>query len=1446
MPQKEMPNADELLALPLKEAAGLLRAIEDPADPVNDLLSQLPQLGPRTLRGALLIAAVFRARQPPDELARVLKHLLRWLHAPADDLVQRGELDDARALLSEIHSALRDAAGADAAYVPTFAELDHVAARLALAADELADVEHLLRQALRAFEQLGDAAHAVQVRTELGMLLWHAGDAAGATDHLAHAAERLEASAAVRAEPGLAQSVFERLAVTAEALYYEKQQPELAARLAQHLTVLKPDDAAGWQLLANALARLERFEGAARAYARVAQLLPGDARSRGNLAMALVKLGHCDEALRALDESLNLAPREVRPLVLRGQLRAQSGDANGAVVDLQAVLDLLEADRPVDNDTPDGTRRYLEHWQMWLAAYHNLIQIQRKQGDRGALESTARRLIDTSDNALSAMGHRLVGDLAREDGRLADALSAYQAALQVFPADGQARKLRAAVAAEMGDLDSAIGDLAALAPRDRAPREAIEGLEGLRARSQRPEILRWLGFAQFEIADFVGSDANLDAYLQQVPGDVEARRWLGLSLISITGAEDSRQNDMQRLFRGLEELARAAADGDTEGREAMLWLLDRLMVGDDLFLLPIGGSKPIAKALPEVLRVLDMLAQARDRVILGRDWSGGIEVLSDCIFAANALGLKCFATYGHVLLSEFELQRGNVDAAARHAREAMQLRSLALTARTAHLRASIEKKPGFEAEAGDMGLEIEHLHVYNWVILGLHDAEMATARARSSAGDRAGALEALGNIAEFVARAKQGSARKAEAAARILRDVELTEDALAVLERAEARAESNEVRASILVGRANILGKLGRLLEALKLLREAEPLIDESRRWVVWLNAASGAQAYGLNAETLKLLDQIDIDRVARSDEDRFNFHYLRAAALDGLGRGAEAQDTALKAMGMLETLRGSLRDLALRAAWTGKKEAAYALAVRITARNGDAGLAFDLCERARSRQLADEIAIGHSALDDEGRALERRLRNAEEGRDLLAAIAGQGEGQRPPPELILRLRELNPEVNLMELGDDGINRVSAQELTRARSRLQGAIERLRRDIGENRLASAERLFGTVAGRRQIADLLKDHVSRVVLVELFVQEGNTLGFVLRADRESPQLEHIAIGREPLLEWTKALLASVTQADGYGGLKEIQAPLQPLLAAVEQNTDQDDVVCIVPHGPLHLIPFHALELSGGPLIRRNPVVYAPSASVLASIAQRDPGCDRRAAIVVGDTRGDLPYAGHEAEVVADILAVKAIPGALATRRRLIEAIAAARNLRILHLACHGTFNVDDALASGVLTAVGEDASEDAAVLSAQDILDVQMAADLVALSACESGISERRPGDELVGLTRALLVAGARTVLASLWKVNDLSTSILMRAFYEGWVRDGLPKAQALRRAQCRVMDLTAAELRASKEARPRTSANRDFKSAAKADAIPVPSDGDARIFAAPRHWAAFTLVGDWR
>jgi CHAT domain-containing protein len=235
--------------------------------------------------------------------------------------------------------------------------------------------------------------------------------------------------------------------------------------------------------------------------------------------------------------------------------------------------------------------------------------------------------------------------------------------------------------------------------------------------------------------------------------------------------------------------------------------------------------------------------------------------------------------------------------------------------------------------------------------------------------------------------------------------------------------------------------------------------------------------------------------------------------------------------------------------------------------------------------------------------------------------------------------------------------------------------------------------------------------------------------------------------------------------------------------------------------------------------------------------------------------------------------------------------------VLHLACHGYFDAEDALRSGILLAPADDDSEATdATLTAEDLLDLRLRADLVTLSACQSGVNEQRPGDELIGLTRALIYAGTPSVIVSLWRVDDLSAGLLMRGFYERLrgPDDGTStKAHALQAAQLEVMRRTAGqvvddctqrlaaagddpdrrsllelelasahatagnlneavriadEVAGRAEVAPRL-AQRAARTAAvlrfKQQVDPPAVGYDAKPFEHLAHWAPFVLVGDW-
>ena len=253
--------------------------------------------------------------------------------------------------------------------------------------------------------------------------------------------------------------------------------------------------------------------------------------------------------------------------------------------------------------------------------------------------------------------------------------------------------------------------------------------------------------------------------------------------------------------------------------------------------------------------------------------------------------------------------------------------------------------------------------------------------------------------------------------------------------------------------------------------------------------------------------------------------------------------------------------------------------------------------------------------------------------------------------------------------------------------------------------------------------------------------------------------------------------------------------------------------IVAPGPLALLPFATLPLGrtntlASPFGNGLAIRYAPSLAALAeserrpaAIASREPAALRatlKEALVVGNPSmpsltsfdgravalAPLPAAGAEAAWVAGQLGATALTGAQATesgvRQRLPEA-------PIVHLATHGYAYASGERARQSFVALAPGEGNDG-LLTVGEMLDTggpALRAELVVLSACQTGLGDLKQAEGTVGLQRAFLGRGARSVLVSLWSVGDAATEALMKRFYTHWLhdRDAPTKAEALRRAQ---------------------------------------------------------------
>jgi CHAT domain len=313
---------------------------------------------------------------------------------------------------------------------------------------------------------------------------------------------------------------------------------------------------------------------------------------------------------------------------------------------------------------------------------------------------------------------------------------------------------------------------------------------------------------------------------------------------------------------------------------------------------------------------------------------------------------------------------------------------------------------------------------------------------------------------------------------------------------------------------------------------------------------------------------------------------------------------------------------------------------------------------------------------------------------------------------------------------------------------------------------------------------------RIVVAGYAHLENRTLLFGARADWDAPRVAQIPIDRAGFERFTAGTFRA---RDGARRMRDLPDggiaawhEFSSLLAPLASWADPEDIVYLVPHGILHDLPLHTLMLDGVPLIERNPVCYVPAAAVLRHTLHRtsapppimleaDPAGagTRKPAAVFGDSRKDLPNARREADDVAALLGVSPSVGGNVTGKRVLRALATAS---IVHIAGHGRLAAADGFVSSLDMANYE-------TLRAADLLGRRCRARLVVLSGCQTGAGERRPGDEVVGFSRALLLSGAHSILASLWPVPDASTRDLVLRFYQALAGDpAMSLAEALRKA----------------------------------------------------------------
>jgi CHAT domain-containing protein len=306
-------------------------------------------------------------------------------------------------------------------------------------------------------------------------------------------------------------------------------------------------------------------------------------------------------------------------------------------------------------------------------------------------------------------------------------------------------------------------------------------------------------------------------------------------------------------------------------------------------------------------------------------------------------------------------------------------------------------------------------------------------------------------------------------------------------------------------------------------------------------------------------------------------------------------------------------------------------------------------------------------------------------------------------------------------------------------------------------------------------------------------------------------------------------------------------IQPIFSLLP--TDPKASIIFVPQDTLFLIPFPALQDAEGKfLIEKHIIVTAPSIQVLELTQKRSAEVKTSLdALVVGDPKmptiplteppvelKDLPWAKIEAQAIAPLFNTQAITGADATKAYITQLLPKAR---LIHLATHGL--LDDIRQLGIPGAIAlAPSDDDNGFLTAGEIYDMKLNAELVVLSACSTG-QGKITGDGVVGLSRCLIAAGVKSVIVSLWSVDDLSTALLMVKFYQIF-QQKVAAAIALNEAQRWLLGVTKTEL----EVWLKTN-ERFFDATLKINLRRRlhQLDDRAQLFQHPRYWAAFFAIG---
>jgi CHAT domain-containing protein/Tfp pilus assembly protein PilF len=593
---------------------------------------------------------------------------------------------------------------------------------------------------------------------------------------------------------------------------------------------------------------------------------------------------------------------------------------------------------------------------------------------------------------------------------------------------------------------------------------------------------------------------------------------------------------------------------------------------------------------------------------------------------------------------------------------------------------------------------------------------------------------------------------------------------------------------------AESLAVLGRIELEQGNLREAEVLLGRALEMREAFNDGAGIvqTLNGLAALAVRagrFGDALELAQRSTAVAERYGqyellweSHTLSGMASRRLGQTDAARASLSNAVTVIERLRGEVAGRPLgRERFFESKLTPYHELVALSLAGGAITEGLEIAERAKGRVLADMIQSRESGLRAGITAEERRNEH----------------------RLQMALRSLNQRLvdeRSRDSPDDERIRTLEENRRRARSEFEAfqiALYARHPELSTKRGEASPFAFS------HAAPLIEDE--SVAVLEYVVASDVTHLFVLTRFDGRVQLEThaIPIGRNPLAALVQRLRDRLSTRDLLFA-EDAREAYELLLAPARRALAGKSRWVIVPDGPLWEMPFQALRDDRDRyLVQSASVSYAPSLTILRDF----PG--RRAPVVGPPTllaMGKSDFGPKSARPAVPMSYLPPLPEAERQVRLLPPLYGADRSAiymgsevtearfkaeasrhRIIHLASHGLFDESSPLYSSVVLSTDSSESDEDGLLEAWEMMDMKLDADLVILSACETGRGRIASGEGIVGTMWALFAAGARAAVASQWKVEASSTTELMTAFHRRLARGSERTADALREATLEVL-----------------------------------------------------------